>query len=400
MTSLPSRVRQEEGGWALVTAIILMSVMLATGLAFSSVVDTQQGASREQRERETAFNLAESALSAQLFSFARPAGWPGAGFATNPYPVCTQGSVNPRCPNDGQLRSAFTSVDLDPQATWETVVRDNANSEFYDDAATAGNPGYDSDGPDGRGDGRLWVRARATAKGKTRTLVAMVRIYKQSEDVPKSALIAGKVYFDNAGNKAFIRGGGAVQARCLEPVPATGVCIGNKNNYDLPTQMPGSTPVYNTAIPPAMTPEARERLKQTAISNGTYYTSCGNQPPSAAGAVVYIASGTCKWTGSKTYNSPQAPGLLIMERGTLQMYEDYYGVIYHANLDNRAGEPAIVDTSGNGHIFGGVLVDGPGLLQVGTSKDNITFDPNAFEAVKSYGSAGVIQNTWREIKSG
>jgi hypothetical protein len=359
------------------------------------VVDTQQGASREQRERETAFNLAESALSAQLFSFSRPAGWPGAGFATNPYPQCTQASADPRCPNDGQLRSAFTSVDLGPQATWETTVRDNADGEFYDDAATAGNVGYDADGPGGRGDGRLWVRARATAKGKTRTLVAMVRIYLQAEDVPKSALIAGKVYFSNAGNKAFVVGGGAVQVRC-QPT-SSNLCIGNDNRVDLATQMPGSSPVYDVNIPPAMTPEARERLKQTAISNGTYYASCGNQPPSATGAVIYIASGPCRWMGSKTYNSPSSPGLLIMERGLLEMKEDFYGVIYHANLDNTTAK--VVDTSGNGHIYGGVLVDGPGLLQVGDSKNNINFNPNAFESVKSYGTAGVIQNTWREIKS-
>lgn len=397
MTALRSRLRHEEGGWALVTAIILMSVMLATGLAFASVVDTQQGASREQRERETAFNLAESALSAQLFSFSRPAGWPGAGYVTNPYPQCTQASVDLRCPNDGQLRSAFTSVDLGPEATWQTVVRDNAQKvvgdegDFYDDAATAANRGYD----DNR-DGRVWVRAQATAKGKTRTLVALVRVYSQSEDVPKSALIAGKVLFSNAGNKAFVVGGGAVQVRCAPS--AANLCIGNDNRVDLATQMPGSTPVYNVNIPPAMTPEARERLKQTAISNGTYYTSCGNQPPSATGAVIYIASGPCKWTGSKTYNSKQVPGLLIMERGLLEMYEDFFGVIYHANLDNVSTK--VVDTSGNGHVNGGVLVDGPGLLQVGDSKENVIFDPNAFEAVKSYGSAGVIQNTWREIKSG
>ena len=166
MTALRSRLRHEEGGWALVTAIILMSVMLATGLAFSSVVDTQTGASRQQRERETAFNLAESALSAQLFSFSRPAGWPGAGYQANPYPQCTQASTDLRCPNDGQLRSAFTSVDLGPEAAWQTVVRDNAEKvvgdegDFYDDAATADNRGYDDNG-----DGRVWVRAQATAKG-------------------------------------------------------------------------------------------------------------------------------------------------------------------------------------------------------------------------------------------
>lgn len=399
MTSLRCRLRHEEGGWALVTAIILMSVMLSTGLAFTSVVDTQQGASRQQRERETAFNLAESALSAQLFSFSRPAGWPGAGYDDNPYPPCTQGAADLRCPNDGQLRSAFASVDLGPEATWQTVVRDNAEKittdndtgDFYDDAAAADNVGFDFNG-----DGRVWVRAQATAKGKTRTLVALVRVYSQSEDVPKSALIAGKVYFSNAGKKEFVSGGGPVQVRCTPST--TNLCIGNDNRVDLATQMPGSTPVYNPLIPPAMTPEARERLKQTAISNGTYYTACGNQPPSATGKVIYIASGPCRWMGSKTYNSKQAPGLLIMERGLLEMKEDFYGVIYHANLDNVTAK--VVDTSGNGHIYGGVLVDGPGLLQVGDSKSNVNFDPNAFESVKSYGSAGVIQNTWREIKAG
>ena len=396
MTPLRSRLRHEEGGWALVTAIILMTVMIASGLAFMSVVDTQQGASREQRERETAFNLAESALSAQLFSFSRPAGWPGQGYQANPYPQCTQASTDPRCPNDGQLRSAFTSVDLGPEATWDTSVRDNTGDalDFYDDAstATASLSGYDFNA-----DGKVWVRARATAKGKTRTLVAMVRIYSQSEDVPKSALIAGKVYFSNAGNKAFVVGGGPVQVRCVPS--ATNLCIGNDNRVDLGTQMPGSTPVYDPNIPPAITPEARERLKQTAISNGTFYASCpsGGQPPTATGAVVYIERGPCSWRGNGVHNSPTKPGLLIMERGLLEMKEDFYGVIYHANLDNTTAK--IVDTSGNGHIYGGVLVDGPGLLQVGDSKNNINFDPNAFESVKSYGSAGVIQNTWREIKS-
>jgi len=398
MTSLHSRLRDDEGGWALVTAIILMSVMLATGLAFSSVVDTQQGASREQRERETAFNLAESALSAQLFSFSRPAGWPGDRLVS--YPACTQASVAPLggtspCPDDAQLRQAFTSVDLDAAATWETVVRDNnaGAEDFYDDADTAANKGFDENL-----DGKVWVRARATAKGKTRTLVAMVRIYTQAEDVPKSALIAGRVEFSNAGNKAFVLGGGPVLVRCTPT--DTVYCIGNQNRIDLAIQMPGSTPVYDPMIPPAISPEARERLKQTAISNGTFYKTCGNEPPNATGAVIYIESGPCVWTGNGSYNTAQAPGMLIMERGLMAMKEDYFGVLYHANLDNTSGPDPIVDTSGNGHVVGGVLVDGLGVLKVGDSKENIRFDPNAFSAVKSYGSAGVIQNTWREIKPG
>jgi hypothetical protein len=394
MTSLRCRLAHDEGGWALVTAIILMSVMLATGLAFASVVDTQQGASREQRVRETAFNLAESALSAQLFSLSTPAGWPGVGYATAPYPTCTQASVLvARCPNDQQLRSAFSSVDLGPEATWETAVRDNEDGEFYDDALAGDNAGYDRND-----DQRLWVRARATAKGKTRTLVAMVRIYEQSEDAPRAAIIAGRLNFPNAGNKSFIEGGGAVQVRCLPDTEP--LCLGNKNNRpgDLEAQMPGSTPVYGVPKVPLITPAARERLRQTAIANGTYYESCGSgQPPSAHGDVVYVKNGPCTWRGNGVYNSPQKPGMLIMENGLLAMKEDYYGVIYHANLADSA--EAVVDTSGNGHIVGGILVDGLGLAVVGDAKENVRYDPNGFGAVKSYGTAGVIQNTWREIKS-
>jgi hypothetical protein len=43
-------------------------------------------------------------------------------------------------------------------------------------------------------------------------------------------------------------------------------------------------------------------------------------------------------------------------------------------------------------------VDGNGIVDVGSSKGNLVFDDKAYNAVKSYGTAGMIQNTWREIK--
>jgi hypothetical protein len=214
MTPLRSRLRHEEGGWALVTAIILMSVMLRhrAGLLVRWWTPSRARRASSASARPRSTSRSPRCRPSSSPSRARPGG-PARATQTNPYPQCTQASTDLRCPNDAQLRSAFTSVDLDPAATWETSVRDNnvaGNAEdFYDDAQTAGLQGYDTNG-----DGKVWVRARATAKGKTRTLVAMVRIYSQSEDVPKSALIAGKVYFSNAGNKAFVVGGGPVQVRC------------------------------------------------------------------------------------------------------------------------------------------------------------------------------------------
>lgn len=393
---LLTRLRRDEGGWALVTSIILLSIMIASGLAVASVVDTQTGASREQRVRETSFNLAESALSAQVFQLATPGNWPGKGTVTAAaYTDCLPSSTDPRCPTPEQLTQAFTSVDLGTGAGWKTSVRDNeqGSESFYDDVATADNAGFDRNGDDA-----VWVRAQATAKGKTRTLVALVRAEFQDEDIPRAGVIAGRMVFSNQGNKAIILGRGPVIARC-DPLLA-GTCLGQPYERGAPTdrlleQLGGSTPVSNPGMPNAMTAEARLRLKQTAIANGTYYAS--GCPASLTGAVIYITSATCRYMGNGSYNSEASPGMVVVESGYLEMKEDFFGVIYHANLLNSAAE--IVKIHGNGLIKGGVLVDGAGQLTVGASKENLQFDPNAFGAVKSLGSATVIQNTWREIKS-
>ncbi len=398
---LPARLRRDEGGWALITSIILLTVMVASGLAFASTVDTQTGASREQRVRETAFNLAESALSAQVFQLSTPGNWPGKGTVNTQYTDCTPGAADPRCPTAAQLTQAFTSVDLGTGAAWATEVRDNVagSEEYYDDATTAGNPGYDSNG-----DGVVWVRSQATAKTKTRTLVALVRAEFQEEDIPRGAVIAGRMDFSNAGNKAIILGNGPVIARCdpTSPAERNQACLGRPYVGTPPrpderniTQLGGSTPVSNPAMANAMTAEARLRLKQTAIANGTFYAS--GCPSSLTGAVIYIVSATCRYMGNGSYNSEAAPGMVIIESGYLEMKEDFFGVIYHANLANTTAE--VVKIHGNGLIKGGVLIDGPGELTIGSSKENLQFDPNAFGAVKSLGSAAVIQNTWREIKS-
>jgi hypothetical protein len=45
-----------------------------------------------------------------------------------------------------------------------------------------------------------------------------------------------------------------------------------------------------------------------------------------------------------------------------------------------------------------VIVDGAGGVQAGSSgKRNIKFDGNAFNNINAFGTAGVVQNTWREI---
>ena len=75
-----NKLRHDERGNVLVTAILLMSVMLSVGIAVASTVDTQTEQSRKERERESTFNLAEAALSAQTFILGRR----GTGTAAEP----------------------------------------------------------------------------------------------------------------------------------------------------------------------------------------------------------------------------------------------------------------------------------------------------------------------------
>jgi hypothetical protein len=177
---------------------------------------------------------------------------------------------------------------------------------------------------------------------------------------------------------------------------------------------PGSV-TQVTATPPAMTAEQMARFKTEAqtATPPTYFTSC---PPSLAGAVVYIDlpsnSSGCSFTRNLAYNSEAAPGLVIMPKGTLSLDGglEYYGVIYLANCS--ACSPAVTNSGtvlnvgGNAEIHGGVLIDGEGGMSIGNSGNsgsndpNIIYSPNAFNELATFGTAGLVQNTWQELSPG
>jgi hypothetical protein len=91
--------------------------------------------------------------------------------------------------------------------------------------------------------------------------------------------------------------------------------------------------------------------------------------------------------------------MVLMATGSLYIGGTviYNGILYHANQANSTG--TVMQIQGNANIVGGVLVDGDATTIAGSSKLNIQLSPAAFGAVRSYGSAGVIQNTWREIRT-
>jgi hypothetical protein len=404
LDTLRRRLRREDG-WAMVTAMMLMAIMLGSSLAVAAYVDTQTGQSRVQRTRETAFNLAEAALNQQVVALGRLGSWS----ASSPTPSCTPAATDARCPTASQLSRLIPSSDVDAGFTWRTDIRDDqgAYATFYDDGLLSSGVAYDANA-----NHKVWVRATATARGKTRTIVALVRAEEHTEDIIHAGILAGALDLTNNGNKLVIDGslGGAVDVLCT-PVQDGPPCVGYSwksnesyaqlmNRVGQQIQPANVTPTFAPA--PIIAGEALDRKKDEAQNfyNSYYPSGC---PASLTGKVVWLNDpGECTFTGGE-FNTAQEPGWLIINSGTLTLGGNatYHGVILHLNAANSAS--ALINIGGNACIDGNVLVNGPGQVAVGSSGSgcdggaNLKFNPAAFDAVKSFGGAGIVQNTWREL---
>jgi Tfp pilus assembly protein PilX len=417
-------VRRAEPGSArgsvLTIAIMLMFVMFIVAGASLKFVESQQKRGLEQRQRETAFNLAEAVLLSQGFVLAGT--WPGnvaAGTATPT--TCTSATVQSMCPNPNTLAAAnsaspasanFTDVDASSDVTWTTRIRDDGGpiaDAYVRSSADATQTGtnvvtgaaYSCPGPcrwDANGDLKLWIQGRAVVRGRARSLVALLRREEFSESFAKSGITAGSFETTNNGNKAIIDATGSqVVVRCT----TTGAsCTDYQANKG---QVLPATIVRDASTPPAMSAAQIARFKAAAQSANpsTYFTTC---PASLAGGVVFVdlpsAATNCSDSNNATYNSAADPGIVIMPRGSLSMKGSLYGLIYMVNEQNSA--EAVLTMQANSELFGGLAIDGPGRLVVGQAsgpRPTITYMPNAFNSLSTYGTTGLVQNTWRELPS-
>jgi Tfp pilus assembly protein PilX len=410
-----------EQGSVLVIAIVLTAIMVTLGLASLAFVDGQQKRAREQRQRETSLNLAEAVLYSQGFALAQA--WPGnaASGATVPT-TCTSASAQALCPDAQTLAAGnsstpaaanFTNLDASASVSWTTRIRDNgapvadAFSLAQSEAAQSGTnvasgAAYTCPGPckwDANGDLKLWVEARAVVQGRPRDIVALLKREQFSEPFPRNTITAGSFETTNKGNKLIVDARGSqVVVRCLGAAPACTDYAANKGQI-LPAI------VHDASAPPAMTDSQLERFKAVAQSANpsTYYTSC---PASYTGKVVYVdvSDTTVCGDSSVTYNSAASPGIVIMPRGRMgPLNGTYYGIIYLANKQGTSGLTPVLWFGDNAEIFGGVAVDGAGRLTTGQSsgpRPSLTFSPDAFNGLATFGTTGLVQNTWRELPAG
>jgi hypothetical protein len=408
-------IRRQEGA-ALVTALMFVALMLTVSLAAIAVVDSQQRDSGRDRKRESTFQLSEGVLNTQIFLLSRQ--WPGTAALAYP-PTCTRANATSvLCPDDPRLASSFQGPDY-RTIEWSTEIRDNVGSaDYYNDAAM-GSPSIPS--WDANGDGHLWVRSRSVLPdGRARTLLALVKAEVLSANFPSHAVVAGSIKMEQQGNHTYIWTGGGrwdnedvpagrVVVRCSPP-SATSCAHESKDVHISPASVES-----DPTMRPAMTPETIDRMRATARQAGTYYAGNGTQcPTSLAGQVVFIENATgctAHNVNNAVYNSKAQPGVLIIGSGHF-LYQNptYYGLVYHVNGSDGVGtpltdNPAPMATKGNGVIVGAVIIDGNGTLEVGNNNGgpgfpgNIVFHPGARNALKVFGTAGIVQNSFREIRS-
>ena len=392
----------------MITAILLIAVMLSVGLAAMSTVDTQSEQSRRERVRESSFNLSEAALSNQIFILGRK----GTGTQSRQYPEVCPDATSEFCPEDDKLLLNYdqaTQVDYDPDQTdWYTWVRDNAGAgaalgeedTFWEDGLLTTRERYDANA-----DKLMWVRAQATVRGRQRAMVGLVRIEPRPITFPNYAILAGSFSTSNNGNKTLVDAGNSlgVTVRCTgdppETIPDDDGCLEFRNGQITPQGTINS----GYGIDETVEPDTLEALLDVARANGTYYTSCpsGTDDGALTGDVVVLdTGGLCSFRSNAQHNSPTNPGLLILMSGKFEMLgtATFYGLIYAPNLPpSSSTDPDVVKIHGNAVLTGGAIVDYGGGVEAGSSgKQNITYNANVFD-INAFGTAGVVQNTWREI---
>ena len=436
---------KDERGFAMVTAIVLMALMLGMGLVALRAADGNSHRTREQRVRESALALDEGVLYAQSLVLATK--WAN---ALNPYPAsCTSGgTASDKCPTAATLGGTgdknFANVDQVASSTWKTKVRDNGGSlrNAYDPlqadlAQTTAGLGtcaapctYDFNH-----DNEIWVQAQSTVRGKKRNVVARMRLEQITENLPQTGVTAGALSVTNSGNHGgtpiIDASGSTVLVRC--PNVDTTSCVDAKAGQIVPNP-------EAAAVPNLMNASQLARFKQRAITDGRYYPGC---PTKSAGTNKYDFSGKVVWIegctnppnltnqvetvdcappagmATKCTNSADAPGLVIWHCGRADMAGGYThrGILYLVNDSDGTCDPSlaargdgkcvgqnvddsrdVLSTSGGFAVWGALAMDGDGCMKIGSNGLQVRFDANVFDSAQSYGTVGLVQNTWRELR--
>lgn len=418
------RHARDDRGFVLVAAMVLLTVIMGLGLGLLLLTDNQQKASGSEQASESAFNVAEGALNAQVGQISRA--WPGTetlGIPEAAGGTCTASTTTATngCPTAESLKVGYpASSTTCPAGTakdawgsplsneWTTYVRDDgpvgAPSSVFNSATDRSLPSWDANH-----DGKVWVRSVGVVQCRVVVLTTLVSQQFVAAGFPQNAMTGNWFETGNNGN-----GGGAivntrgkasqngkVSMRCTGHTGATEAETKEKCEKYKTGQIEPDTTEPRVASPsPTFSSAQLATFKQQAEWAGTYYPA-GKPCPSGmpAGALVYV-EGPCAISGggNETTNSEASPGFLIIANGTFSMggTSVFYGVVYAVNKQESSG--LVVSIGGNAKLHGAIDVDGNGGIEVGEShKENLEFNPEAIEKLQLYAGATPTRNSFRVL---
>jgi Tfp pilus assembly protein PilX len=424
------RAIRKEDGFALVTALILLTVILGLGLGLLFLTDNQQKASAREQSSEEAFNVAEAALNAQVGQLARV--WPT--FANKNVAVnqCTEGLSNgtnycpPKLPLSvgyGKLSKVACPAGAQTDAwgspitnQWTTYVRATKGGSSYFNSTTEQTE-LDYAPPPEEGnkelENKLWVRAVGVVNCRVVSLVTLVSRQVVSVPFPKNVLGGNWFEVTNSGghgSKGIVNGlgeaaeKGEVGMRCEGRTQGhgSGQCETFENEpkshkEQFENYKPGPPPPS-----PVLNEEQLATVRALAEANGTLRSpALGNCPKTAeelSGSPAYVEGcGNLVLNGNGAVNSATSPGFLVLAEGTLTLTggNTWYGVIYARNPTNL--ETGIVKLTGTATVYGAIEVDGRGGIELGSNSVNLVYNPEGIVNLKGSAGATPTRNTFRVL---
>lgn len=409
-----SRARDEQG-IALVAAIVLLTVIMGLGLGLLLFTDSQQKASASEQASESAFNLAEGALNAQVGQLSRR--WPSEKTIGEEFPTCTPTTSTSTngCPSNAGMNAGYPAAGSAtcPAGTateawgspltnrWTTYVREDlGGSPNFNSTEEQKAPVWDE-----HKTGKLWVRAVGVVQCHVVSLVTLVSRQEVSVSFPENAATANWFETSNKGNKTIVNTQGP---KAPQSGKVSMRCNGFKNTTECEKwemgkeQVAPDTTGAGGSPSPTVSATQLEALKQQAESAGTYYSpgKCPASPEAAAGLPAYV-EGPCNLSYTKgTGNSEASPGFLVLVNGTLTLggNSEYFGVVYAVNKQESSS--IVVELHGCNRLTGAIDIDGNGGISFGSCSENFVYDPTAFSKLKGSAGAAPTRNSFRILPSG
>ena len=426
-----TRARNEDG-FAVVAAIVLLTVIMGLGLGLLLFTDAQQKASTREQASEAAFTVAEAALNAQIGQLDR--NWPenaeqmpstcttSVSTATNDCPSPTDLKLDP---NTSSTTCSGTDAWGSPLSNqWTTYVReDPGESPLFNSTEEKEERSFTSE------TGALWVRAVGVVQCHPVVVISLVTRQRITMEFPKDAIAGNWFEVTNKGEKVIVDRKG----RASEAAPVSMRCERGGKKLTLKeceryeeSKKQVSPPIGEEdpkSEGTTLTASQLATIKSEAQAYGTFHSPtapyhCPTSMNELEGvklltsttsprAPVYIEGcGAVKITANGTANTEESPGFLVVANGTLELSgtSTYYGVIYAANLQKSSG--AVVSLKGKTLVVGGIIVDGEGGIEFGSSGQgqkkyaNLEFDSLAIENLTISAGAASTRNSFRILPAG